>query len=222
MIQNITRAGNGKVTVTVGCDMCKFQTVEFRVLGGASEPGKKNATIMTQRDPLMKLLSSGWETIGKNHYCPACREEMRKPAIEKEPKMLSTPAVQAPREATKEQKREINAMLDLVYDTKAERYKGENTDKSVAADIGHHILWGWVKKQREDLYGMREGNEVAERLLAEAKEWMNKADQLGGEMHDTHAVLIAKLREFNDAKSKVADLIKRLADAVEPGSVGAK
>lgn len=220
MIQNLSRAGNGKVTVTVGCDGCRGQTVEFRVLGGVSEPGTKMPTIMSPRDVQAKLLSSGWEVIGKHHYCPACREEMRKPTkpIEKDSKMA---AIEAPREATKEQKREINAMLDLVYDTKAERYKGENTDKSVAADLGPHILWGWVKKQRDELYGP-EGNEAAERLLAEAKEWMKKADQLGGEMHDTHAILIAKLREFNDAKSKVADLIKRLADAVKPGSVGAK
>lgn len=93
------------------------------------------------------------------------------------------------RQPTREQKREIIAMLDMAYDTASGRYRGAETDKTIAGAIGAGIMPGWVAEIREDLYGP------------------------AGENDEMQAVreALAKLKAETDAT--IASLVKRL-DAV--------
>lgn len=57
----------------------------------------------------------------------------------------------APPEPTCAQKRDIIDMLTEVYDTSAERYKGGETDDTVATVL--NVRPGWVQRLREELFG---------------------------------------------------------------------
>ena len=110
------------------------------------------------------------------------------------------------RQPTREQKRQIIDMLTSTYDVKAERYTGAETDITIADAVGGGCMFGWVAAIREDMFGPDGGNEEREALMAEITQWRDNADKLAADMHLT-------LREFNDARAKVADLQKRV-DAV--------
>lgn len=116
------------------------------------------------------------------------------------------------RQPTRDQKREIMAMLQDVYDPKAQRYRGAETDKTIAETLGDGILFGWVAQIREEFFGP-DGNEAADLLIADVQAWMQKADALSAKLHDSHAAWTKDMREFNEAKAKVADLVDRLAKA---------
>ncbi|WP_147405737.1 hypothetical protein [Cereibacter sphaeroides] len=93
------------------------------------------------------------------------------------------------RQPTREQKREIVAMLDMAYDTAAGRYRGADTDKTIAETIGPNIMPGWVAEIREDLYGPAGENDEMQAIR----------EELGKLQRDTEAA--------------VAGLVKRL-DAI--------
>ena len=175
--------------------------------GTISPRGAKTAKVVAGQ-AIKKLADAGWSFIAKKPRCPKCEAERRahKP---KEADMTTATATDL-REPTREQKREIVGMLETVYDTKAQRYRGVETDKTVAEALGNGILWGWVARLREEFFGPA-GNEAVEKLLVEAREWMRKADKLSATVHDDHNRLIASLREFNEAKTNVASLIDRLS-----------
>lgn len=71
------------------------------------------------------------------------------------------------RTPTREQKRQIVALLDVVYDTKNERYKDDETDKTVAEAIGGGVMPGWVSEIREQMYGPDGRNSEMENLIAD-------------------------------------------------------
>lgn len=110
------------------------------------------------------------------------------------------------RQQTREQKRQIIEMLTAAYDVKTERYTGAETDITIADAIGGGCMFGWVAAIREDMFGPDGGNEEHESLMADLNQWRENADKLASDMH-------GNLREFNDARSKVATLQTRL-DAV--------
>lgn len=82
---------------------------------------------------------------------------------------------------TREQKLSIIGLLQDVYDTEKQRYKGNDTDQAVAEclDIAR---WGWVSEIREEFFGP-DGNQedqISEKLVVLHKElnsWMAKADK---------------------------------------------
>lgn len=119
-----------------------------------------------------------------------------------------------PRQPTKEQKREIIDMLGVAYDTDAQRYKGNDTDKTVAEAIGQHILWGWVAQLRDEFFGPA-GNEAATQTLAEIKAWQDKANAVAKKMHGDIEALQKNLREFNSLRDEVTKLEKKVGDLNE-------
>ena len=77
---------------------------------------------------------------------------------------IDDPAVRQP---TREQRRQIVDLLGTCYDTKAERYIGTDTDKTVADCIGGGVLFGWVAQVREEFFGPDGGNDELESILAD-------------------------------------------------------
>lgn len=126
----------------------------------------------------------------------------------KEPTIIEIKPPPAPplRQPTRDQKRLIVAMLEDVYDTQKQRYKGAETDKSVAEALDDSIMFGWVSAIREDMFGP-DGNEEMESLSDDVLAWMAKADQ------SLDAVNKA-LAEFSTAVAKVKEISQRLDKVV--------
>lgn len=213
------RDGRGEPMARCRCHDCgRIAEIRCAHEGTNSPRGAKTAKVVASQ-AIKKLSDSGWSFVAKKPRCPKCEAERRAPKP-KEAEM-TTAVTPEPREPTREQKREIMGMLETVYDTKAQRYRGVETDKTVAEALGSGILWGWVARLREEFFGP-DGNEAVEKLIAEAREWMQAADALSAKVHDQHNALIASLREFNEAKARVASLVERLAGQVKPKLVAAK
>ena len=109
---------------------------------------------------------------------------------------------------TREQKRQIIDMLTAVYDTKASRYTGAETDLTVAEAIGGGILFGWDAQIREDLFGPAGGNAEMEAL---------RDDLL--KLVDTYGTQLARVNEQIAEASRVLDVLRvdrsELAKVVE-------
>lgn len=121
---------------------------------------------------------------------------------------MTAPTIPAPAEATREQKREIMLMLQQVYDTEKQRYKGEETDKTVAHVLGIE-RWGWVSKIREELFGPA-GNEAGDKLLAEVKEKIALIDEVVRVMREQEALTANRLSQILVLRDELAALLKRV------------
>lgn len=75
--------------------------------------------------------------------------------------------VTAPREPTAKQERLIIMALEDAYDDQSHRYKGQNTDRTVADDLGDGIMFGWVARVREKLFGPSGENEEIAAIRAD-------------------------------------------------------
>ncbi|RWR49434.1 hypothetical protein EOW65_09150 [Sinirhodobacter ferrireducens] len=117
--------------------------------------------------------SKGWVQFdGTKHLCPRCTRRRHgadpKPKpIEEKTMVQKTEAKQALRQPSQEQRGDIIEMLVLTYDRKAKRYKGADTDKTVAEAVGTWCLPGWVTEIRERDFGPTSGNEEIEAIRAE-------------------------------------------------------
>lgn len=177
----------GEEMARATCDECG-KTLDVRAAHGnsnmklrkgASGPRSANLYIESEGKVTTKLQSAGWAVVRGKHHCANCEAARKRPA--------SAPvAVQGPtsqkslasdvafdgaassaslRAPTPKQKREIIGMLELAYDDSAKRYKGTDTDKTVADAIGGGCLPGWVTEVREELFGPDGSNEEIEAIL---------------------------------------------------------
>ena len=80
---------------------------------------------------------------------------------------MATISEAPPREPTREQRRQILSLLEVSYDVEAGRYKGADTDKTLAETIGGGVMPGWVAHLREEFYGPAGGSEELDRLAEE-------------------------------------------------------
>jgi uncharacterized Zn finger protein (UPF0148 family) len=113
-----------------------------------------------------RALAMGWAFVKGTLRCPTC-ESKRKVVP------MTKPKLEAPKEPTRAQKREIMDLLGTVYDSDAERYKQGDTDDSVAGVLG--VMPGWVAQLREEFFGPAAGNADMDDLLA-------KLEAMEGEM----------------------------------------
>jgi len=201
------------------CDVCGT-TVQL-----GARLGDNSKEINNRTSIIRNLQKRGWTNIKSILRCPQCeaaRKAPKKPPekppgalggtlaswddedTQKEPEMDTQ---SEPRQPTKEQKREILAMLDISYDADAQRYKGTDTDKSVAAALGNGIMWGWVAKLREEFYGP-DGNETVELALKEVAAWRESVDA------KLEAVR-ATVTELDTAKGEIAKLLEKLTALVK-------
>jgi hypothetical protein len=167
------------------CDECGREEVVpaafERSRGGRG--GNEDRVIHGQA--VRKITSLGWAMVKNKLLCPGCDAKRRAKgarhlslvqgfAVKGESEMIATkePEQLPLREPTREQKRQIVDLLGEVYDVKGGRYKGAETDKTVADAIGTGVLFGWVARIREDMFGPDGGNgemEAISRELADLK-----------------------------------------------------
>ena len=196
------------------CDECAAEA-SFKALhddaSGRFKTAASRALKLAQPGMVNKRLGDmGWIVTNGRLRCRKC-EAKRKASKQKEapmPEQNITPL----RQPTREQKRQITELLNTAYDLKAERYIGTETDMTVAEAVGGGCMFGWVAEIREAMFGPDGGNEAIDRLVAEIQQWRETAEKLATDMHAT-------LRDFNDARAKVADMQTKLtaiAKAVGP------
>jgi len=169
---------------------------------GTHRNGVANETLLNEGKVHAKLQNMGWSHIRNRLRCEACTAK-RKEKPEVKP---MTASVQDLRRPTREQKRQIIDLLTDVYDTAAERYKGCETDVTVAAAIGGGCMFGWVAEIRDELFGPEGVNEEAVQVIAELRVWQETADALMTKAH-------AAIEELEGAREKVGQFQKRL-DAI--------
>lgn len=164
---------------------------------------------------IQKATHQGWSYIKRVLRCAVCETERRTKKEEttvtkKTDNVVAiTPVQEEPRQPSREQKRQIISLLGEVYDTKAGRYTGGETDKTVADAIGGGVMFGWVAQIREDLFGP-DGNEELEALSAELVEWGEKASVLAKNCHDDIQKALASLREYNKLRDALPTLSARV------------
>ncbi len=134
---------------------------------------KGGAPIMVLNNPdqsMSKLRRQGWAQVKNRLYCPDCEATRKLRDQPKEKDMaIKTENVTQLRQPTIEQRRQIVEMLVITYDGDAKRYKGHDTDKTVAEAIGGGVMPGWVAEIREQNFGPAGGNEEIEAIRAEIK-----------------------------------------------------
>lgn len=148
------------------CDDCGRDEVVTCNYDG--RPGHK--TEPNEGQIIRKLTAQGWSYVRHQLRCPGCEAKRKAALAAKKEAVMAEVKEQsnvAPiREPDKNQKRLIVLALEDAYDSKAQRYRGEATDKTVAADLGAGIMPGWVAQLREEFFGPA-GNEEAEAIRAE-------------------------------------------------------
>jgi hypothetical protein len=188
------------------CDQCPAEVSvraahrsDVRVAGG----GRFKPEIASPGQVHEKLQSMGWGIVKSRLYCPACEADRKaksptQPPQEASPMppTLTTTNIAQIRQPTPEQEVDIIVTLSAVYDRKAKRYQGAETDKSVAETVGAGVMPGWVAAIRQAKFGPA-GNEEIELIR----------DSLA-KMQADHESRIEALRR--DLDKAIAQMTKRL------------
>jgi hypothetical protein len=178
--------------------------------------------LANQGQAVRKIEAQGWALVKNKLRCPSCEEKRREkvetPKEEALQKLTETDAEL--RQPTPKQKREIIGILEDVYDDDTKRYKGQETDKTVAEIIGRGVMPGWVAEIREEMFGPDGSNDEMESLLEEMKAWRDARmkDATNAKIHLESAEKV--LREMDDAIKMVAEFEKRQLSIIK--SVGPK
>ena len=174
----ISAVYNGKEQAECICDGCGSRVLlNCRHGTRPTNPSKRqNSAIAGTANEIKnlgaitkQLTKRMWKVSKNNILCNECVLKTR------EEKMVRA-KVEPIREPSRDQKREITLMLNDVYDIEKQCYKKSETDASVAEVLGTGILWGWVAKIREDMFGP-DGNEDDQLTVGEAKLWIARADE---------------------------------------------
>lgn len=159
---------NGQSRARCVCDECgavQVIAVHFeRHRGGAS------VRRVNEGAAHKKLAQLGWD-VRRGTVCPDCVARKKAPAAPettpeptKDTEAMEAVKEPALREPTPKQKREIIGLLEVVYDDAAKRFKDGESDKTVADAIGGGVLFGWVARIREELFGPDTRNQEVEAL----------------------------------------------------------
>lgn len=203
MIEALDRSAHTSQAIA-RCDDCgtaRQETCDYERLSSGAWKANEGQVIH-------RLTKQGWTYVKGHLRCLAC-EVARKTKMQEDRQMATVTDIRRP---TREQKRQIIDLLTGVYDVAQERYRGADSDVTVADAIGGGCMFGWVAEIREELFGPDGRNEELEVLGAEIKVWRETADALSTEVH-------AKLKKMDDAIGKVAGLqtrVEALAKAAGP------
>lgn len=214
------------------CDECGADAIVAAAHGhagsftkaGTGRNGKRQERLANEAQATTKLKAKGWTFIRNVARCPDCEAKRKvadqpKPAkpnlvlVQKEPAMTQQPAVTtatAPRQPSREQKRAIIDLLNDVYDTAAERYRGKDTDQTVAEVLGAGIMPGWVAQIREELFGPDGGNDELEALRLELAGLNDVVQKTVKDATAKLAEVNAALKAVTETERKIADLTKRV------------
>lgn len=192
------------------CDTCAAETSVAadhgeRLRGIKSQSTSLVRHIQNEAQVVKKITPLGWAMVKGVLRCPKCEAGRKAP---KEIAMAEN--VTDLRQPTREQRRQIMEMLTVSYDTKAERYTGADTDKTLAEAIGGGVMPGWVSAIREEFFGPDGGNDEIELLTTDIRAWQAKADEGAKKAHEALTRITQQLREVNEAREQVAAIVKRL------------
>lgn len=203
-----------------------------RVNGVCDDCGRKEAVacdyerasgwkwLPNEGQALKKLTAHGW-AIAKNRLrCPKCEfkrkaevstahkdQKMEKPATPADAKAATdiVRLFEPLRQPTPKQKREIIALLEGVYDDDAKRYKGAETDKTVAETLGNGVMPGWVAEIREEMFGPDGSNEEMDQLIADMNAWKREISE---EIEAYHKQVNDRIQKEVSAFQKRLEVIK--------------
>ena len=158
-IKNQGKGGRVKITcdecqtsIEVPCQYNLFKSIN----GGESRPDEGGVN--------KKMVAMGWSVVKGKHTCKTCKADRKaKKMVTKQASQKSAALV----DPSKKQKRDIISALGSYYDTEAGRYKGGETDASIAELC--EVMPGWVSQLRDDLYGPDGGKEDIEALISKIK-----------------------------------------------------
>lgn len=159
------RGPRGEEQAFCTCDDCnREKTIPARhgdsrrfIKGGAPV-----VTLHSEAHVIDALKDLGWSHIKNRLRCPACT----KARSDKPKEVTVTTTAELTRQPTQAQEVDIIVALSSVYDRKAKRYAGTETDRTVAEVIGGGCMPGWVARIRSEKFGPA-GNEEAEAIRAE-------------------------------------------------------
>ena len=210
-------AGSSSVADAV-CDICgttKRAVCDYeRRATGKWEPNEAQV--------IEKAVKAGWTFVKHSLRCPECSERDRAKSREtkERAKMKPDTVVTELRQPTRDQKREIVQLLTACYDVEAGRYRGADTDKTIADAVGGGCMPGWVAQQREDLFGPNGGNEQIEDTAAEIEAWKADIAKRLTEINAAQQDILAKIGEAS-AILQQADRFERQIGAIK-SAVGPK
>ena len=184
------------------CDVCYQTHVQVGAkLGSSKRHSGKLGSIRNMSTVHKQLNKLGWSVNGKVITCPDCLSKMEKPMVADTKQELRQP--------TKSQKREIMLLLNDVYDTDNERYKGTETDKSVAECLGEGIMWGWVSQIREEYFGP-DGNEANFAAAEDIQQWIESSQKVIEEFNAVVKEYNGMLKELDDIRKQGVKLIAKV------------
>ncbi|PIE10037.1 MAG: hypothetical protein CSA72_10510 [Rhodobacterales bacterium] len=191
------RSGNGQPRMVCRCEDCgRDETVcADHGSGGEAQAAKK-------------LQAQGWTFIGKHLRCGSCSAKRR--AARAAEKKAESDDANAPREPTRQQKREIMEILEDVYDVDAGCYKGGETDDTVADLLD--VLPGWVARLRDEFFGPSGANADIAALREELTQALNSASAIATSFSDR----LADLRAAMDGMKAMAERLAKIEKAVGP------
>lgn len=210
------RDNRGNMSARCTCDECSEQIVAK--CSFVTRVSDRRPVEINRSQVLVKLQDAGWTYVKNVLRCPKCEATRKEKTVSKEPTVMNIvpPSVQPIRQPTREQKRFIATALDDAYDMAKQRYKGTETDKSIAEMLGDGIMPGWVSAVREDMFGP-DGNEEMTDLAGEIKDWMNKVDL---ELASIKTAMIsiehsrAEVKKYQDRLFKIVTAIGPKAERV--------
>jgi hypothetical protein len=199
---------NGREMAECTCDDCGVK-LSFAAQHVTSSHGWKpsQAKIVLESDgkAIAKAQSYGWAYVKGVLRCDKC-EAKRKSKQEAPMPTVVTPN----RQPTREDKRQIVELLTFSYDTTAGRYRGSDTDKTIAEVLGGSVMPGWVAEIREELFGPDGGNAELDTLAAEVAKWADEFTRRAGDVDKRQADLTTALREFRDHRDQASAIVKRI------------
>lgn len=205
--------GKGRAELAMcRCDACEHE-ISLRAAHGNVAGGKSvrllKADVRNIGQVTLKLSHLGWSLVKGRLYCPTCSVARKKSKVwineaKEELEMTEDKTVTELRSPTREQRRDIRAALDLVYDLKAEKYIGAETDLTIAVDIGGGCMPGWVSEIRESDYGPDGGNQEMETAMAAIDDLMKQAN-------DAAAIASALQRDVTKLCQDAAAMRKTLS-----------
>jgi hypothetical protein len=209
MIEDVE--GPGAPRFRVICDGCGRDEVV------AADPThrQRNGRGVSPVPVLRKMAGRGWVELKGRLRCPTCEAKRRAGSAAAAPTAKSKEIamkkqVTALRAPSREQRREIVQMLELAYDVAAERYRGADTDCTIAEAIGGGVMPGWVAEIRDAMFGPDGGNDEMAALLAELQGWRAMAQDRAKAAEDGVLALTTVLAGLAEARGQVDKMTARL------------
>lgn len=213
--------GGGKSMVLCTCDACGAEVNFSAVHGRSGSPGSKHRLQLASLSAVhASLRKRGWAVARNKLRCDICAAaKLMKPRCLKDvgenhesEVTMKAENVTDLRQPTREQSREISSLLHMEYDTKAERYRGDSTDKTIADIVGGGCMPGWVAAVRIRDFGDNAGNELTAAAFSDVAAVRAALSDAQDDFLKAHMTALAQIDEaVAHFEAKVAPLVSRFS-----------